>query len=445
MGFPGWKPLLAGVVGWSVWLTGPSLLEPRLALAILAFVALLWILEAWHVSFTALLVPAFASGSGLLTVREALSSFAHPILFLFLGGFALAAALRQQQLDRRMAMAMLRLARGRLLYASGLLFVTTAATSMWISNTATAAMMLPIALGLLQRADAVEDRRLGAFLLLGMAYSANIGGIGTLVGSPPNAIAAAMTGLDFAGWLRIGLPAVLAMLPLMLALLWLVFRPDLGRQIEPEEELPPWNRQQVLTLLVFAVAVLGWLLGRPLGQWLGIERDFDVWVAMMALLALGALRLLSWPQLQRSVDWGVLILFGGGLTLSLMLQQSGASAWLAESLSRQLGSMPLWLFLLLLAGFVVMLTEFASNTASSALLIPLFLPLAPSLGLSDGLLAAVIAVAASCAFMLPVATPPNAIVYGSGRVPQRQMLRAGLLLNLVMAALIAFTALWLAA
>jgi sodium-dependent dicarboxylate transporter 2/3/5 len=414
----------------------------RTGLAIFVLVGGLWMTQALPLSVTALLVPLLAVLAGLMDLRTALASFAHPIIFLFLGGFALAAALQQQGLDRRLAQAVLRLAAGRRSRAVALLFGLTALLSMWISNTATAAMMLPLALGLLADDDGPRER---AFVLLGVAYSASIGGIGTLVGSPPNAIAAAQAGIGFAEWMRIGVPLVLLMLPLMAGVLFLVLRPRLaaaGAPVRPDRPdrpgLPaspeaggPLTRPQRITVAVFGLAAAGWIGAAPLGRALGISADVDSAVAVAAVIALVAGGAIGWPEIERRTHWGVLLLFGGGLALSAVMAASGASQFLAGALTDALHGAPTVLLLLGVVAFVVFLTELVSNTASAALLVPIFLGVAAALGLPPPLFAAAIAVSASCAFMLPVATPPNAIVYATDEVPQATMMRCGLVLNLV--------------
>ncbi len=408
----------------------------RTGLSILALVAILWMTETFHITVTALLVPVLTVVAGVFSVTDALKNFANPIIFLFLGGFALAAALSEQGLDRYIASHVLRLARGHLGWAAVLLFLTAAGLSMWISNTATTAMMLPLVLGLLRPLPYEENKHTYWFVLLGVAYSASIGGIGTLVGSPPNAIAAAEVGMTFMDWLKIGFPIVLVAFPLMLLVLWLVIRPDLSHRFKEVHRHDPLNGQQLATLGVFALTVACWLLSSPLKSLLGVKGSFDALVALGAILALSMLKLVAWKQIEKSADWGVLLLFGGGLTLSAMLKETGASLFLAQGISDLLAGAPTVIFVLVLTAFVVMLTEIASNTASAALLVPIFVGIADALGLPKPMIAAVIAIAASCAFMLPVATPPNAIVYGSGAVPQSQMMRAGMVLNLVMTALI---------
>lgn len=421
-------------------------LPQRTGLSILAFIALLWVTETFHITITALLIPVLTVASGVFGVREALANFAHPIIFLFMGGFALAAALHRQQLDVRLAALVMRTARGRLPVAALLLFITTAFVSMWISNTATTAMMLPLALGLLTRLPYETHRRAYWYVLLGVAYSANIGGIGTLVGSPPNAIAAAAAGINFAQWMSFGLPIVLGLLPLMWLLLWGVLRPDLSHRLEstvPDTGHPGLTTQQRLTLGVFALTVLLWLLSRPLSQWLGVTADFDSLVAIMAIVLIAALRLVEWRDIENSANWGVLLLFGGGLTLSALLKETGASVFMAEAAAGLLQGAPLLLLLVVIIFFMVMLTEVASNTASSALMVPIFASIAEAMGLSASIMAVVIAIAASCAFMLPVATPPNAIVFGSGYIPQGQMMRMGMVLNLVLTGVISLGSWWI--
>ena len=408
----------------------------RTGLAILSMVTILWVTETFHITVTALLIPLLAVISGTFTVAESLANFAHPIIFLFLGGFALAAALKSQGLDSRIALLVMRISRGHMNLGVILLFAVTAFTSMWISNTATTAMMLPLALGLLTALPYEKNRRTYWFVLLGIAYSANIGGIGTLVGSPPNAIAAAAMGIGFAQWLQFGLPTVLVMFPLVVGVLWWGLRPNLGGLTENRASIEPMQREQWLTLLIFMITVLCWLLSRPLSELFDIEKGFDSMVAIGALIALSAVKVVRWKDIQQSADWGVLLLFGGGLTLSALLKTTGTSLYLAESVTALLGGAPLILFLLAITAFVVMLTEVASNTASSALLVPIFVSIAGAMGLSPTIMAAMIAISASCAFMLPVATPPNAIVFGSGYIPQRQMMRVGIVLNLVMSLLI---------
>ncbi|SEI75985.1 solute carrier family 13 (sodium-dependent dicarboxylate transporter), member 2/3/5 [Allopseudospirillum japonicum] len=426
--------LLAGAL-FMVMRWGLGLPESQaIGLGILCVIGVLWVTEALHVSVTALLVPVLAVFTGVFTMPEAVRAFADPIIFLFLGGFALAAALHQQGLDKRIACKILGLAKGRLSYALLYLFLVTAFLSMWISNTATTAMMLPLTLGVLKTLDAHQYKSTYLYALLGIAFAANIGGIGTLVGSPPNAIAAAAVGLDFASWMQYGIPLVFILLPVMTLVLYWALKPNLQHQQIISAIAAPqgaWTIKDAWVMGVFIVTVILWIFGSVFAPWMGINQGWDAWVALSALILLHAGGVLSWRTLNEQTDWSVLLLFGGGITLSRLLETTGTSVFMAEHLSQSLQAAPVFVFLLLVTVFVMALTEVASNTASAALMVPIFVSIAQAQGYASEVMAVLIAVAASCAFLLPVATPPNAIVYGSGFVPQRDMLRVGSWLTLV--------------
>ncbi len=415
----------------------------RKGLSLLLFISVLWLTEALPLAATALLVPlgALLLGFPGLNTERAFASFADPIVYLFLGGFALSTALRAQHLDRKMALALMKWSGGHLGWAVGLLFVATALLSMGISNTATAALMLPLTLGLLAPLDPHTETRTYAFVLLGVAYAASIGGLGTLVGSPPNAIAARAAGLDFTGWLAIGLPLVFVLMPLMALTLWLVLRPKLNLRVALVTEPLPWTRARALTLAVFGLTALGWTLGAAPLKAMGIQQS-DTFVAVAAAVAVVALNLASWRQVVEHTDWGVLLLFGGGLALGDVLELSGASIVLGAQLTGALEGTQPWVMLLAVSAFMVLLSEFSSNTAAAALLIPVFGAVAQPMGLPTETLVVLVALAASCGFALPVATPPNALVYGTGHVPQQHMLRAGLALDAVCIAVVSLWA-WL--
>jgi sodium-dependent dicarboxylate transporter 2/3/5 len=407
-------------------------------LALFVLIGLLWLTEALPLTYTALLVPVVGIALGLAPVKTALAGFAHPVIGLFLGGFALAAALSEHGIDRWLAHRLLNLARGRALPAALILAATTALLSMWISNTATTAMMLPVALGLCMPVGE-SFPRFRLFVLLALAWSANVGGIATLVGSPPNAITAAALGLEFNQWLAIGMPVFALLFPLALLVLYLAVRPesdvpdvDAGHQAPFPASTGAWT-----TLAIFFLTVALWVGGAPVASLLGIESSFDTWVALLAIVLLGITGSTRWQTIEHHANWGVLLLFGGGITLSTLMQTSGASAWLADGMSQWLPHGQPWLMYLMVALFVVFLTELVSNTASAALLVPLMMPVASAVGASTEVTALLIGLAASCAFMLPVATPPNALVFGSGYVPQKAMMRAGIILNLVAAGLLA--------
>lgn len=400
-------------------------------LSILIFIAILWLTEALHVSITALLVPVIAVFFDVFDTPEALSSFSNSVIFIFLGGFALASALHKQQIDKAIADQVLLAARGKMSVAILMLFIVSAGLSMWISNTATTAMMLPLVMGIMSKIDAKENHNTYLFVLLGIAYCASIGGIATLVGSPPNAIAAAEMKLSFTEWVAMGLPVSLALLPIAIAVVYLLTKPNLNYTFEIQHETLQWTANRKLTLAIFVLTVSFWIFSKPINALLGNFAKFDTLVAIGAILLLGATRVVAWKDIEHTTDWGVLLLFGGGICLSNVLKATGASVFLATQLSSLLDQVGIFVVLLAIIAFVVFLTEFASNTASAALLIPLFRPVAELLGVSPLILTVIIAISASCAFMLPVATPPNALVFGSGFIRQKEMMRVGIVLNLI--------------
>jgi sodium-dependent dicarboxylate transporter 2/3/5 len=406
--------------------------EPQVVtgLSILVFVAILWLTEAIHVSITALLIPLLAVFLGVFNTQTALNNFSNSIIFLFLGGFALAAALHKQKLDQAIADKVLLLARGKMSVAVFMLFGVSAGLSMWISNTATAAMMLPLVLGVMTKLDAKKNHNTFLFVLLGIAYSASIGGIATLVGSPPNAIAAAEVGLSFTEWMKLGVPISLVLMPIAILVLYTMTKPDLSHKFDLDHQPVEWTNGKMITLAIFLLTVTLWIFSKPINAMLGGFAKFDTLVAIGTILLLGASRAVECKDIEKTTDWGVLILFGGGICLSNVLKATGTSVFLAHSLSGFLEQAGILLTILAVVAFVVFLTEFASNTASAALLVPVFATIAEALGMSPVILSALIAVAASCAFMLPVATPPNAIVFGTGHIKQKEMMRIGFVLNI---------------
>ena len=407
-------------------------------LALLAFVAILWLTEAIHITVTALLVPILAILLGLESTKSALQAFANPTIFLFFGGFAIATALSVQKLDKYIAHKVIAIARGNFLLAVFFLFLATALLSMGISNTATAAMIIPLAMGLLKNIDYESNKGTYAFVILGVAYSASIGGMGTLVGSPPNAIVASQLNITFSEWLRYGMPTVLGLMPLMIGTLYVVFRPKLNIKITSTEGVvDKLNGKQYLTILIFLITALCWifsdLINETLTSFIGIEKikDFDAVVAMIAAVFVCFFGVAEWKQIQENTDWGVLMLFGGGLSLSVILTQSGASKALVDSVQFLIADSNYFVIGLMVATFIIFLTDFTSNTASAALLVPIFISVAENLGVNPLGLSLIIGIGASCAFMLPVATPPNAIAYGTGKVSQRDMIKAGFVLNIL--------------
>lgn len=417
--------------------------DPQVVLGIcmLTFVAILWLTEALHVTVTAILVPIMAVLFGVFNTQTALNNFANSIIFLFLGGFALAAAMHRQGLDKVIADKVLIIAKGKMSVAVFMLFGVTAALSMWISNTATAAMMLPLVLGVLSKVNSESGHKTYVFVLLGIAYSASIGGIATIVGSPPNAIAAAEVGLTFTEWMSFGLPTALILLPISIAVLFAVLKPNLSGEFELNHTPVEWDKGKVVTLAIFGATVCLWIFSKPINAMLGGYSKFDTIVALGAIVAVNFARVVHWKDIEKTADWGVLLLFGGGICLSNVLKATGTSVFLANALSEMIAHLGIFFIIAVVAIFVVFLTEFASNTASAALLIPVFATVAEAFGMSPVILSVLIAVAASCAFMLPVATPPNAIVFGSGHIKQSEMMRVGIILNLACIGALTFIAL----
>jgi sodium-dependent dicarboxylate transporter 2/3/5 len=299
-------------------------------------------------------------------------------------------------------------------------------------------MMLPLALGILNQFKTDETQVANKyFLLLGLAYASSIGGLGTIVGSPPNGIAAKQLGLSFSEWIVFGMPAVAILLPAMIGLLWLILRPK--NIVLDEDEAPQdkfvFNKQRWLALGIFACTAIAWMFGVQLGEWLGID-EMDAWVALVAACTLVACNVVSWREVQEKTDWGVLFLFGGGLALSALLGSSGTSTFLARLLGEALQAWPLWALIAAVVAFVIFLGELTSNTASAALLVPIFFAMATEFDLSANQLILPLALATSCSFMLPVGTPPNAIVFGTGQIPQRAMMKVGFYLNMIFVVLI---------
>ncbi|MGB6222094.1 SLC13 family permease [Haloferula sp.] len=416
---------------------GHSAETVRTGLAILVLAATLWLSEALPLALTAILIPVVAALTRSLDVTASFAGFAHPLIYLFLGGFGLAAALSRQELDRWLANGILRLGRGNFHATATALFMVSAVLSMWISNTATVALLLPVALGILAslkaRCSDEAIKQIAPYLLLGIAYSASIGGIGTLIGTPPNAIAAANLKIGFTEWLKIGIPCVAILLPILFVLLRVLARPGKVPRFKVESEHFAFNGPRLATLAIFLLAIAGWLFSGKLSTYFGIENSFDTLVAISALLLLATCRLVDWKDIDRTTDWGVLLLFGGGIGLSKVLSVTGSSLFLAQKIQQLASAWPVFLLVGIVVVFMIFLTELSSNTASTALLVPIFAAVAVDLGVPVTRIVLPLTLAASCAFMLPIATPPNAIVFASGRIQQKTMLRIGLVLNLVFA------------
>ncbi|MCX7961206.1 MAG: DASS family sodium-coupled anion symporter [Burkholderiales bacterium] len=443
----------------------------RATLAMLAWMAIWWMTEAVEIEVTALVPLVAFPLLGIASLPAAAAPYASDVIFLFLGGFVLGAAIQRWGLDRRIALATLRLVGARPERMVGGVMLATAAVSMWVSNTATAAMMLPVALSLIDLvlrrrtgrglaeagglpAEDAATRNFALALLLGVAWSASIGGVGTLIGSPPNGILARFVEqtygqeVSFARWLAIGLPVVLLMLPAAWLLLVRVVYPLRGAALEGGHELVeahyralgPLGPGERATLAVFVGAVLLWVT-RPLlvelkvGGVAPLAGLTDAGIAIAAAMALflipadRGLRAMDWENARR-LPWGVLVLFGGGLSLAAAVEANGVAAWLG-GLAGGLGGWPPAAIVFALVAVTVFASEFTSNTAQVATMLPLVAAMAPGLGVEPQLLLVACTLAASCAFMMPVGTPPNAIVFGAGLLTIGEMMRAGFWLNAI--------------
>ncbi len=425
--------------------------EPKMAqgLAILTFIGILWLTEATHVTITALLVPVLAMILGILPGAKALTSFADPTIFLFFGGFALAGALHEQKIDSWLAGKILLIAKGRLWMALGLIFFVTAFLSMWMSNTATAAMMLPLVIGLLSNLDEKEYKSTCTFAVLGVAYSASIGGLGTLVGSPPNAIAAHELQMGFAGWFKVAFPMMFVVAFVVFAVMIFLFRPKLSLHVEMPEDREQDDEEgkngrlspkQIRVLILFGITAACWMCSGWISSLFNGIPAIDTLIALCAAVILTVSGVITWSGISKNTDWGVLLLFGGGITLSSVLVETGAAKFLATTVADfGMGHNPL-ILLLIISAFISMLTEFCSNTASAALVAPLMVTVAREMGISAEPLVLIVGIGASCAFMLPVSTPPNAIAFSTGKVPQMSMIKAGILIDLCLIVIRAFWA-----
>ncbi|MFW5939174.1 MAG: SLC13 family permease [Halolamina sp.] len=468
------------------------------ALATAAFAAVLWVTEGLPLPATALCVPILLTLFGVFpTMADALAGFADPIIFLLLAGFVLAAALQKHDLDRRVAFHLI----GHLGSSSGRLVLAvmtaTAGLSMVVSNSATTAMMIPVALGV---ADAVTDEQpvssvideqsvgavteestaadapsnLETALLLGTAYAASIGGMGTLIGTPANAIVASVAEtrlgfrIGFLDWLVVGLPLVVVSLPLAWLLLVRLYPPESGDATDArghaEAELAAAGALSTAgrrTLLVTGATAGLWVLGGlgflfegalpPVwydtlfggaGSIVGAPHQGVLFYVLVGLAAVPVLLLgncIEWDDVQ-GIDWGTLLLLGGGLALADGLAATDATTWLADGVVDALAGAPVVLVVLGIVAVTVLLSELASNTAVVAIFAPVVLGVgaryAEVLGTTPELaavfLAVTVAIAASLGFALPVATPPNAIAFGTGAIGRREMLRAGSRLDLLL-------------
>ncbi len=443
-------------------------------LGLALMMAIWWSTEPVPIGVTSLLPLIVLPLAGIGDIAAAAASYGNPLVFLFLGGLMLAAAVQRWGLHARLAHAVGRaIGTGPQRLVLGFM-LASALLSMWISNTAAVVLMLPVAVSVIAAFEGQDDgdgnasttdtRRFALALLLGLAFGASIGGVGTLIGTPPNALLAGYLldshGIDlsFAAWSMVGLPLVAVFLPLAwLVLTRLVYPVAAAGASEGETDRVladlrpgPLGRGEARVALVFAAAATLWMTRPLLNRLPGLEGLSDAGIALLCAGALylipagqGKARpLLTWDEGKR-IPWQVLLLFGGGLSLAGAMERSGLAVWIGEAFAA-MGAMAPLLFLLMLAATVVMLTEIASNTAVVAAILPIVATIAAGSGMDVVVLAAAVAMAASCAFMLPAATPPNAIVFATGHVTVAAMIRAGVWLNLLSVTLVTLAALTLA-
>lgn len=455
--------------------------------AVAALMAAWWITEAVPLPATSLLPVVLFPLLGATTAKAACASYADDIIFLFAGGLILGLGMQRWGLHRRIALITILLVGTRPRRLIGGFMLATAVISMWVSNTATAVLMLPIGASVvdlvtsqLRASDPGNpdaDRHGRAFavcLMLAIAYGASIGGLGTLIGTPPNLVFAGYVKnaygreIQFLDWMRVGIPLMALYLPLAWAALVFVAFPVRLREIpggralirRELSALGPPSSAEVAVFCVFMVAVLAWITRQWIVSATGWTTLSDAVIAMTAALVLFIIpagrspesgraegrasppapsdrrprMIMDWQTAVR-IPWGVLILFGGGLSLGAAMSSSGLDLWIGDLFSG-LGSMPTWLTITVLVVAVVLLSELASNTAVATAMMPVLGAAAVGMGLHPYVLLVPAALAASCGFMLPVATPPNTVVFSSGYVTIRQMLRAGFLLDVIGIALV---------
>ena len=423
--------------------------EQRTLSALMTFCAIYWITEPIPMAATALVAAAGCVLLGVASAEQAFGAFGNPLLFLFVGSFFLAEAMQIHGLGRRLARAVTRLARGRLslmLALSG----SAAVMSMWMSNVAATAITLPVAVAV---AGALGDRRLATALVLSVAYGASVGGICTPVGTPPNLIGIAALRevgepIEFVRWMALCIPLA----ALMMLVLWLILSLTFG--LRPGQPIPatdsqrlPWTRGEVAVVCGFGLAIAGWLVPgiieaiapeAPITGWFKAHLTEEVVAlgcgCLLFLLPAGTRAeprpALTWRE-AAGIDWGVILLFGGGILLGKMAKTTGLSDMWGTALISATGAESTWTLTALVTGVSILLSEATSNTATATLMAPLAVSLAQAAGVSPVPAALGATLGASFGFMLPISTGPNAMAYATGMVRVRQMMRAGIAFDIL--------------
>ena len=424
--------------------------------ALTILMAIWWMTEALPLTVTALLPFLLAPLFGVMSANDIAGEYYSPILFLLLGGAFLALAIERVGLHRRLAVAILKLAKPT---STGLLFafmVATALLSMFISNTSTALIMVPIALAVLAAGD-VDEGETGGFpgaLMMGIAFAASIGGLGTLVGSPTNAIAAALIEkqlgltIGFLDWMMFGVPVVVLAIPIAMLILMHVQRLDCDTFDARSAALalgssPAWSTAERRLVPLLLLVFIGWVSLEWVKDFLPKDTLTDGTIAVAGALFLFVIPdgtgrpLLNWKEADRA-PWGVIMMFGGGLALAAAMTASGLAAWLGQVLA-PLGTLPLFLLAAAIVALTILITEFASNVATASGIMPVLAALIATTGIDPVLLALPVAFAASWGFMLPSGTGPNAIAWSTGHIALPRMLTAGAALDVVGVPLIILT------
>lgn len=423
--------------------------------AITAWIVIWWLTEAIPIPATALIPIPFFPALGIVDLKTIAASYSHPLLLMFLGGFMLAAAMERSGLHRRIALNIINLVGTSPAMIIAGFMLATAILSMWISNTATTLMMFSVALPVIQlhketASDGPQLRNFSVALMLAIAYSASIGGVGTPIGTPPNALLISILQdsykiqIDFATWMMFGVPVVLLMLPITWTVLTKFLFPvaqtgmsSAGKTVASQlSELGAMRRDETLVLCVFLLAAFGWLFGKAIAKSFGIPFS-DTAVAILAALLLFAVPhrldkpefLMDW-EATRNVPWGVLIMLGGGLAIATAFASSGLAQAIGASMSG-MSQYSLWVFVLTATALIVFLTEITSNTASAATFLPILGAIAVGIGYDPRSLMIPVTLGASMAFMMPVATAPNAIVFAHEDVHITDMVRTGIWLNIM--------------